>query len=103
KRGWGIFLLGASELSSLTAAEVLKERFPKLRIVGRYSPPVSDLAEMDHEQILSRIERAQPHILLVAMGHPKQERWLAMHRNRLRVPLCMGVGASLDFIAGVVS
>lgn len=103
KRGWGIFLLGASELSSLTAAEVLKERFPRLRIVGRYSPPVSNLAEMDHEQILSRIERAQPHILLVAMGHPKQEQWLAMHRDRLRVPVCMGVGASLDFLAGVVS
>lgn len=98
-----MFLLGASELSSLTAAEVLKERFPKLRIVGRYCPPVSDLADMDHEEILSRIERAQPHILLVAMGHPKQEQWLAMHRDRLRVPLCMGVGASLDFLAGVVS
>jgi N-acetylglucosaminyldiphosphoundecaprenol N-acetyl-beta-D-mannosaminyltransferase len=103
RRGWGMFLLGASEVSSQTAAEVLKKRYPKLRIVGRYCPPVSDLEEMDHEEILSRIEQAQPHILLVAMGHPKQERWLAMHRNRLRVPLCMGVGASLDFIAGVVS
>jgi N-acetylglucosaminyldiphosphoundecaprenol N-acetyl-beta-D-mannosaminyltransferase len=103
RRGWGMFLLGASELSSRAAAEVLEERFPALRIVGRYCPPVSDLEEMDHEEILSRIEQAQPHILLVAMGHPKQERWLAMHRDRLKVPLCMGVGASLDFIAGVVS
>jgi N-acetylglucosaminyldiphosphoundecaprenol N-acetyl-beta-D-mannosaminyltransferase len=103
RRGWGMFLLGASELSSQAAAEVLQERFPRLRIVGRYCPPVSDLEDMDHEEILSRIERARPHILLVAMGHPKQERWLAMHRDRLKVPLCMGVGASLDFIAGVVS
>ena len=37
------------------------------------------------------------------MGHPKQEQWLAMHRHRLNVPLCMGVGASLDFLAGSVS
>ena len=103
RRGWGMFLLGASELSSRAAAEVLKRRFPKLRIVGRYCPPVADLADMDHEEILGRIERAEPHILLVAMGHPKQERWLAMHRDRLRVPLCMGVGASLDFLAGAVS
>jgi N-acetylglucosaminyldiphosphoundecaprenol N-acetyl-beta-D-mannosaminyltransferase len=103
RRGWGMFLLGASEPSSRAAAEVLSRRFPRLRIVGRYSPPVSDLADMDHEEILSRIERAQPDILLVAMGHPKQERWLAMHRDRLRVPLCMGVGASLDFLAGAVS
>jgi N-acetylglucosaminyldiphosphoundecaprenol N-acetyl-beta-D-mannosaminyltransferase len=58
---------------------------------------------MDHEGILRRIERAQPDILLVAMGHPKQEQWLSMHRQRLKVPLCMGVGASLDFLAGEVS
>jgi N-acetylglucosaminyldiphosphoundecaprenol N-acetyl-beta-D-mannosaminyltransferase len=102
RRGWGMFLLGASESSSQAAAEMLTRRFPKLRIVGRYSPPVSDLAHMDHEEILRKIELAQPHILLVAMGHPKQERWLAMHRDRLRVPLCMGVGASLDFLAGAV-
>ena len=99
-RSYGIYLLGASERSSQRAAEVLQERFPRLRIVGRYSPPVSSLADMDHEEILGRIERARPDILLVAMGHPKQERWLAMHRHRLNVPLCMGVGASLDFLAG---
>ena len=103
RRGYGIYLLGASEKSSRRAAEVLQQRFPALRIVGRHAPPVSRLADMDHEEILSRIELAQPDILLVAMGHPKQEQWLAMHRHRLKVPLCMGVGASLDFIAGAVS
>jgi N-acetylglucosaminyldiphosphoundecaprenol N-acetyl-beta-D-mannosaminyltransferase len=103
KRRYGIYLLGASERSSRRASEVLKKRFPKLRIVGRHCPPVSPLAEMDHDTILRRIERAQPDILLVAMGHPKQEQWLSMHRHRLKVPLCMGVGASLDFLAGEVS
>jgi N-acetylglucosaminyldiphosphoundecaprenol N-acetyl-beta-D-mannosaminyltransferase len=103
RRGYGVYLLGASEKSSRRAAEVLEQRFPGLRIVGRDTPPVSRLEDMDHESILSRIERAQPEILLVAMGHPKQEQWLAMHRHRLNVPLCMGVGASLDFIAGSVS
>jgi N-acetylglucosaminyldiphosphoundecaprenol N-acetyl-beta-D-mannosaminyltransferase len=103
RRRYGIYLLGASERSSRRAAEALKRRFPKLRIVGRYSPPNTPLSEMDHEAILSRIEEAQPDVLLVAMGHPKQERWLAMHRQRLKVPLCMGVGASLDFLAGEFS
>lgn len=99
-RCYGIYLLGASETSSRRAAEALQNRFPNLRIVGRYSPPLTSLANMDHEEILRRIDEAQPDILLVAMGHPKQERWLAMHRHRLQVPLCMGVGASLDFLAG---
>jgi N-acetylglucosaminyldiphosphoundecaprenol N-acetyl-beta-D-mannosaminyltransferase len=102
-RGYGMYLLGATDQSSWRAAESLKLSFPSLRIVGRYSPPHTSLAEMDHEAILSRIERAKPDILLVAMGNPKQEKWLAMHRNRLRVPLCMGIGGSLDFLAGTVS
>jgi N-acetylglucosaminyldiphosphoundecaprenol N-acetyl-beta-D-mannosaminyltransferase len=103
RRHYGIYLLGASERSSRRAAEVLKKRFPKLHIAGRDSPPITSLSEMDHEAILRRIEQAQPDVLLVAMGHPKQERWLAMHRHRLKVPLCMGVGASLDFLAGEFS
>src|SRR5271168_1902050 len=103
RRRYGIYLLGASERSSRRAAEALKKRFPKLRIVGRYSPPNTPLSEMDHEAILSRIEEAQPDVLLVAMGHPKQERWLAMHRQRLKVPLCMGVGASLNLLGGTAS
>lgn len=103
KRSYGIYLLGASERSSRRAAEALKKRFPGLNIVGRDSPPIASLSEMDHEGILHRIEQAQPDVLLVAMGHPKQERWLAMHRDRLQVPLCMGVGASLDFLAGEFS
>jgi N-acetylglucosaminyldiphosphoundecaprenol N-acetyl-beta-D-mannosaminyltransferase len=39
----------------------------------------------------------------VAMGHPKQEQWLALNRHRLKVPLCMGVGGSLDLMAGTFS
>jgi N-acetylglucosaminyldiphosphoundecaprenol N-acetyl-beta-D-mannosaminyltransferase len=103
QRGYGIYLLGASEQSSLRAAESLKRRFPGMRIAGRHSPPISSLEEMDHEDILARIERAKPDILLVAMGNPKQEKWLAMHRERLRVPLCMGVGGTLDFLSGARS
>jgi N-acetylglucosaminyldiphosphoundecaprenol N-acetyl-beta-D-mannosaminyltransferase len=58
---------------------------------------------MDHEEILCRIEAARPDILLVAFGNPKQEKWLAMHRHRLNVPLCIGIGASLDFLSGKVT
>ncbi len=103
RRGYGIYLLGATEESSRRAAEILEQRYPGLRIVGRYTPPFASIEEMDHEGILARIELARPDILLVAMGNPKQEKWLAMHRDRLTVPLCMGVGGSLDFIAGAVS
>ncbi len=100
RRGYGIFLLGASETHSQRAARVLTQRYPELRIVGRYSPEPQPLEEMDHEEILRRIEEARPEILLVAFGNPKQERWLAMHRDRLKVPVCIGVGGSLDMLSG---
>jgi len=102
RRGYGIYLLGASESHSQRAARVLKQKYPELRIVGRYSPEPQPLEKMDHEEILSRIEEARPDILLVAFGNPKQERWIAMHRDRLKVPVCIGVGGTLDMIGGTV-
>ena len=102
RRGYGIFLLGASEASSQRAARALKQRFPELRIVGRYSPEPRPLEEMDHEEILRQIEEARPEILLVAFGNPKQEQWIAMHRDRLKVPVCIGVGGTLDLLSGTV-
>jgi N-acetylglucosaminyldiphosphoundecaprenol N-acetyl-beta-D-mannosaminyltransferase len=103
QRGYSIYLLGASEKSSQRAAEILEQRYPGLRIAGRYSPPLRPLEQMNHEEILQRIERAQPDILLVAFGNPKQEKWLSMHRDRLRVPVSIGIGGSLDMIAGKLS
>jgi N-acetylglucosaminyldiphosphoundecaprenol N-acetyl-beta-D-mannosaminyltransferase len=102
RRGYGVFLLGASEARSQRAAKVLRQRYPDLRIVGRYSPEPLPLEKMDHEDILRRIEEARPDILLVAFGNPKQEQWISMHRDRLKVPVCIGVGGTLDMISGTV-
>jgi N-acetylglucosaminyldiphosphoundecaprenol N-acetyl-beta-D-mannosaminyltransferase len=102
RRGYGVFLLGASESSSQRAAKILKHRFPNLKIVGRYSPEPRPIEKMDHEEILRRIEEAEPEILLVAFGNPKQEEWIAMHRDRLKVPVCIGVGGSLDMLSGTM-
>jgi N-acetylglucosaminyldiphosphoundecaprenol N-acetyl-beta-D-mannosaminyltransferase len=55
---------------------------------------------MDHEGILQKIEAAKPDLLLVAFGNPKQELFLAMHRERLKVPVAIGVGGSFELIGG---
>jgi N-acetylglucosaminyldiphosphoundecaprenol N-acetyl-beta-D-mannosaminyltransferase len=102
-RGYRLFLLGAEEESSARAAAWMEKNYPGVRIVGRHSPKFGALDEMDHEDILRRIEVARPDILLVAFGNPKQEKWIAMHRQRLNVPICIGIGASLDFLSGKVS
>ena len=97
---YSIFLLGSCEDASRGACRWINQHYPRVRVVGRYCPALADLDEMDHEDILLQIEAAQPDILLVAFGSPKQEKWLAMHRHRLRVPVCIGVGGSLDLLAG---
>lgn len=103
RNGYRIFLLGASEKSSAGCAAWMEKNYPGVCIAGRYSPAYQPLEEMDHDDILTRIEAAHPDILLVSFGNPKQEKWIAMHRNRLRVPVCMGVGAAFDFLSGEVS
>jgi N-acetylglucosaminyldiphosphoundecaprenol N-acetyl-beta-D-mannosaminyltransferase len=57
---------------------------------------------MDHGQILQEIHRSKPDILLVAFGNPKQEKWISRNRNWLDVPVCIGIGAAIDFIGGTV-
>ena len=69
---------------------------------GRYSPPLAPLEKMDHEDIRRRISEVKPDIVLVAFGCPKQEKWISMHYRTLGVPVCVGVGATIDFIAGAV-
>ncbi|MGA7652909.1 MAG: WecB/TagA/CpsF family glycosyltransferase [Terracidiphilus sp.] len=103
RRGYRIFLLGAEDASSARAAAWIERHYPGVCIAGRYSPEFKPLDEMDHDEILRRIEAARPDVLLVAFGNPKQEKWLAMHRHRLRVPLCIGIGGSLDFLSGRVA
>lgn len=95
-----MFLLGATEDRSRAAAEWIEKTYPGAQLAGRYSPPFCALEELDHDHIIDLIEQAGVDILLVAFGNPKQEKWLAMHRNRLRVPVCIGVGASIDFLSG---
>ncbi len=99
-RGYGIYLLGATEESSRLAAEELERRFPGVQIVGRSSPELQPLHEMDNEGLLKKIEAANPAILLVAFGNPKQEIWIHRHRDRLKVPVSIGIGGALDLIAG---
>jgi N-acetylglucosaminyldiphosphoundecaprenol N-acetyl-beta-D-mannosaminyltransferase len=103
QRGYRIFLLGADEESSAGTAAWMEKNYPGVCIAGRYCPERLPLEEMDHEEILSRIEMARPDILLVAFGNPKQEKWLTMHRHRLEVPVCIGVGGSFDFLSGRIS
>jgi N-acetylglucosaminyldiphosphoundecaprenol N-acetyl-beta-D-mannosaminyltransferase len=95
-----IFALGGAPGVGEKAMGILKERFPGLRVAGCASPPKATLLEMDHEGLRESLAAARPDVLFVAFGAPKQEKWIRMNAQRARVPVSIGVGGSLDFIAG---
>ncbi len=100
-KGYRMFFLGAAEGVAVKAAENLRKKYEGLQVVGTYSPPKgfeNDEAEMI--KIRNMIVDAHPHILIVALGCPKQEFFILHNREKLGVPLSLGLGASLDFEAG---
>lgn len=98
--GRAVYLLGGAPEVGERATAVLTKRYPGLRIAGRYSPPLADVLSMNHGEILERIREAHPALLLVAFGAPKQEKWINMHFRQWVVPVSIGIGGTLDFLAG---
>ncbi|MCI9571867.1 MAG: WecB/TagA/CpsF family glycosyltransferase [Lachnospiraceae bacterium] len=101
EKGYKMFFLGAAEGVAAKAAENLKKRYPGLQVAGTYSPPYgfeNDAAEM--KKIEDMVKEAWPQILIVGLGCPKQEKFIWNHRKCLKVPVSLGLGASLDFEAG---
>lgn len=75
--------------------------FPKLKIAYAFSPPFRPLTEAEDAEITAEINRAQPDILFMGLGCPKQENRMSAHRDKTKA-IMLGVGASFDFFAGNV-
>ena len=99
RQGWKIYFLGAKPGVAAEAAAVLAARYPDLRIVGARD---GYFKAEDEPALLAEIKEAAPDILLVALGVPRQEKWIAQHQKALGVPVAMGVGGSFDVFAGHV-
>lgn len=98
--GHSIYLLGASFESNEGAVAHIESAYPNLKIAGHYSPPFRRLEDMDNEAIIHRVRATKPDIVLVSLGCPKQEKWIAAHYRSMGAPVCIGVGATIDFLAG---
>jgi len=83
-------------------AETMRRRFPGVRIVGTISPPLASAEALCTDETAAQIDAAQPDIVWVGVSSPKQERWMACMRSRLRAPVLIGVGAAFDFHTGSV-
>lgn len=101
-----VYLLGGKEGIADKAAKGLRDNFPKLKIAGAESGGKIrwiNGAWQEDDRLIERIVHAKPDILLVALGHGKQERWIRHHLDRLpSVKIAIGVGGTFDFLAGEV-
>jgi len=100
--GLSVYLLGAAPGVGLRAAEVLKGEIPGLRIAGVDSPPIGFEKDPEAEEaVYSKMLGANPDIVLVALGAPKQEIMIHRWREKGAPQVMLGIGASIDFIAGI--
>lgn len=87
-------------LAQLTKS--LGDRLPGLEVVGTFSPPFRSLSAEEDVHIISMINKTRPDVLWVGLGLPKQERWIFSHRDKLKVPVIVAVGAAFKFVSGNV-
>lgn len=98
-----VFFLGGTEGVAKKAAEVLQRQYPKLRVGGIYSPPFGfEKDEKQMEDIYKMIRDAEPDILFVGLGAPKQEKFFEAIKGRVNVPVALHIGGSFDFVAGTI-
>jgi N-acetylglucosaminyldiphosphoundecaprenol N-acetyl-beta-D-mannosaminyltransferase len=78
----------------------LEEKRHGIRIAGTYCPPFRELTLEEQQEIVDVIQRAKPDVLWVGLSTPKQERWMDEFKNRVQVPVLLGVGAAFDLNSG---
>jgi N-acetylglucosaminyldiphosphoundecaprenol N-acetyl-beta-D-mannosaminyltransferase len=99
--GYRHFFYGGAAYVPEKLASKLRQRFPKLEIVGTYSPPFRPLNADERSEIVQQINDAKPDIVWVGLSTPKQERWMSDFTPQLEVAVLIGVGAAFDFHAGL--
>lgn len=103
KEGLKLFLMGGAGDTAQKAKSALEKRFPEIQIVGTYAPPYGFEKDPKATEAMNKaVRRANPDILIVCLGCPKQEKYIAANRERYGVPVSVCAGATIDFLAGNV-
>ena len=103
EKGYKLFFMGGREGAASHAAEIMRSKYPKIKIVGIDSPPVgfeNDKNEMD--RIKKLIKKTKPDILFLGLGSPKQEKWYNRYSVELGIPVTMGIGITFEYTSGMV-
>ncbi len=101
--GLSLFFLGGAPCAADLARKAVLRRYPGAQICGTHCPPLETFSTPEEQGLIrEKVRVAQPDILLVGFGAPKQEKWIAANKDLLGVPVCVGVGGSFEMAGGVV-
>ena len=98
KLGWTFYILGGKDDTPKKAIENLKKIYLNLNIVGYHEGFFEN--EEDENKVIEEINNLSPNVLIVAMGAPKQEKWIYKNKEKLKVDIACGQGGTLDYEAG---
>lgn len=101
KSGLSVGILGGKEATLRDALQALTRANPELHVAYAYSPPFRELDADEDRDLVNQINASGASILFVALGCPKQERWMQTHQGRVEAVM-IGIGAALDFVGGAV-
>lgn len=99
EKGYSHFFYGSSQHTLDQLKKVMLAKYPQLRIAGMYAPPYRELTKEEDDNAVRMINDSGADFVWVALGAPKQEKWMYEHRGKVN-GLMLGVGAAFDFIAG---
>lgn len=101
QRGYRVFFFGSDPATRETLERELPLLYPGLTIAGSAAPPYGDIDSWDNQSYVKLIRESKADLLLVCLGFPKQDVWIHRYLQQIgNVSLAIGIGASLDFIAG---
>lgn len=102
EHGYRHYFYGSREETLEKLHQELTKGYPGIEIAGMYSPPFRTLTEEEDIAIVKRINDTQPDFIWIGLGAPKQEKWMAAHKDTVQ-GFMIGVGAGFDYFAGNIS
>jgi N-acetylglucosaminyldiphosphoundecaprenol N-acetyl-beta-D-mannosaminyltransferase len=100
--GWSSYFYGGRPEVTERLAGRLSAQIPGLAVAGMRSPPYRPLTDAEDAADVAAINASGADLVWVGLSTPKQERWMAAHRDRLQPPVLLGVGAAFDLLAGTL-
>ena len=100
KNKFSIFVYGSTDNVIKAFKKKINTNYPAIQFAGAISPPFRPLADDEIKNDIEKINRAGTHLVLVALGCPKQEKWMAENSSKINAVL-LGIGGALPVIAGI--